>query len=164
MLGNRGGQWILIALALTACELQPKRYSDQRETGRSATKGTAQSEARPIELLFDSSKLLAAPGPYDLEVSFAVGDQAPEVLKREQIQPNAKVSKIMLTHPPTSSGGLLTLSFSQGQTLKFVAKRAKTTFSAETPLRIADCLILPAPWKGEADDGSCAWSIEDVAN
>lgn len=158
----------LAALALASCTSnKPRAYSVQRGSATATpgnTPGNATAEAKPIEVVLDSTKLLEAPGPYDLEMSFSEGTGAPKVILKQQITPTAKNHVITLTTPPPTAAGLLTLTISQGTALKFIAKRSNAKFSEKSPLVIDDCLVLAAPWTGGQHDGSCEWTIEDVAN
>jgi len=65
---------------------------------------------------------------------------------------------------PVNSPDVLVVEIYEGESLKFIAKRAATQLAANSsaPVRIDDCLLLSAPWDGLKSEGGCNWEIEEV--
>lgn len=163
--------WLALSLmTLAACNSnKPQAYSVQRGAANSSQKDKSQTTpggtelAKPIEVVLDTSKLLEAPGAYSVELSFTDTAGASKVLLKQAINPSSKSTTLTLSNAPTAAG-LLTVSLSQGEALKFIAKRSNTSFVAGKAVVVDDCLVLPAPWGGGQHDGSCEWTVEDVKN
>jgi hypothetical protein len=63
-----------------------------------------------------------------------------------------------------AASGVMTVEILQGDSVKFVAKRANTSVQAGSTIVVDDCLILRAPWAGTVNEGSCEWNITEVSN
>lgn len=164
MLNYFAGSLVITTLSLSACNsAKPQRYDVDR-ADRSATTSESEAKKKAEELILDTSKLVAAPGAYDVEINYSAGTSAASLIGKETINPNSNKTVLKVNPGDSTQAGLLTVSISQNGTPKFIAKRSNTAFVPGVAVVIDDCLILPAPWTGGLNEGSCEWTIEDVAN
>lgn len=65
---------------------------------------------------------------------------------------------------PVKASDVLVVEIYEGDTLKFIAKRADTRLDTNRgpPVLIKDCQLLSAPWDGLKSEGGCNWDIEEA--
>ena len=82
----------------------------------------------------------------------------------QDFTPKGDTSLLNISTLPSTANGLLSVEIYQGNVLKFIAKKAQVALKnpAADGIILDDCNILPAPWYGKTNDGSCAWSINEA--
>lgn len=115
---------------------------------------------KPSVFLLASSKFQGKESNLQAVVTFA------GMAARSALVANGASATASIAGLPVDTNGELIVELYEGEQLRFIAKRAGTTFERgkENQIAIDDCRILPAPWEGKSHDGSCTWTIEEVAN
>ena len=111
-------------------------------------------------LVLAHSKLQATPGTYRAKIMYAEGE------KTVDFTPQGNQSVLSLERLPAGSQKTLVMEIYNGEQLKFIAKKANVSLlaSGSNQIIVDDCLVLPAPWDGKSNDGSCDWTIEEIGN
>ncbi len=145
-----------------------KGAEEAAQAGESTSKSTAEDTMHP-DVILDTTKIGAA--AYKAEIVFQeqketpiLQDAAPKTTINRDFTGGGPQATIDISGLPIGVKGLLTLTLSQDGVVKFVAKRSQTKLESGINQKIVidDCLVLPAPWDGASNDGSCAWTIEDM--
>jgi hypothetical protein len=112
----------------------------------------------PVSLILSNSKLAAIGGSFTAKISYG-GQTA-----TQDFSPSGAQSTLSLANLPAGASGVLTVEIFQGQTLRFIAKKANTALAktGANNVVVDDCLILPSPWPGTVNEGSCEWNISEV--
>lgn len=86
----------------------------------------------------------------------------------EKLELKADGSAAVLSIPKLAAGknDALVVELYEGATLKFKATRAGTSIekSKANSFKIEDCAIHKLPWSGDANEGLCGWTVQDVKN
>jgi len=157
---------ICISLALVqACTQYKPNDSTRSQPNQNAQAGTAAGDQKPVavtdtpvSLIVSNTKLAAMGGSFTAKISYG-GQTA-----TQDFTPSGEQSTLSLANLPAGAGGIMTVEIFQGQTLRFIAKKSNTALlkSGANNVVVDDCLILPSPWPGTVNEGSCEWNISEV--
>jgi hypothetical protein len=111
-----------------------------------------------VSVVVANTKLAALGGPLTAEISYN-GATA-----KHEFTPSGTQTEIKGVKLPAGADGLMTVKILQADSVKFIAKRAKTSVQGGGSVVIDDCLLLRAPWAGTVNEGSCEWNITEVTN
>lgn len=144
--------------SLTSCtEYKPSSY--RNKVGQaSGVVGNSNVALTDMAVVVANTKLAALGGPLQARVTYG-GKQA-----IQEFSPSGTQSELKGLQLPSGSAGVLKVEILQGDAVRFIAKRANTSLQAGTRVVMDDCMILRAPWVGTVNEGSCEWSITEVAN
>ncbi len=153
--------WFGLALLCACTQYKPNYSTGTRKVNEGGASGSlGQPSASGSEIVLANAKLSANPGPYQVKIDYAGGT------KTLDFTPSGNESRLPLAGVSAGTAGVMTLEISSGNKLKFVVKKANVALSPSEASRVVidDCLILPAPWEGKSNDGSCDWTIQEVNN
>ncbi len=150
---------------MQSCTQYKPSGSTRQQTSPSAQAGTAAGDQKPVavtdnpvSLIVSNTKLAALGGSFTAKISYG-GQTA-----TQDFSPSGPQSTLSLANLPAGAGGVMTVEIYQGQTLRFIAKKSNTALlkSGANNVVVDDCLILPSPWPGTVNEGSCEWNISEV--
>jgi hypothetical protein len=153
---------LVSALLLASCT-QYKPYNTRSQVGNTTSAAAGAASEGPVAPLTDASlvlantKLAALGGTLQARIKFGGAEVT------QDFTPSGAQSELKGLKLPAASG-VMTVEIFQGDSVKFVAKRANTSVQAGSTIVVDDCLILRAPWAGTVNEGSCEWTITEVSN
>jgi hypothetical protein len=152
--------FLVSAIVLASCtQYKPSSARGQygKTNGATGDSNNATGPLTDAALVLANTKLAAAGGPLKARITF--GGQT----ITQDFTPTGTQSELRGLKLPAATG-VLTVEILQGDSVKFVAKRANTSVQSGSTVVVDDCLILRAPWAGTVNEGSCEWNITEVSN
>ena len=157
--------FVTLAGLAAGCTQSPKPYSNQmRRGGNQSANAEEQNEIAArggivsSGLVFSNKKL----SPLGTALTAKIEIEGQSV--SQNFTPTGESSVVSLSgFKPTSADALLNIQIFAGSELKFVAKLSKIRLQKPASDRVIvdDCAILPVPWDGRANEGSCQWAISE---
>ena len=152
----------IMALWAFACTQRPKLRSQAEygQNGNASGGNKDETKQSGPGLSLDNSKLALVGGPLTAKIN--LNGQA----LTKEFTPAGARSVLNISGLAAVSNGPLTVEIYQAQTLKFIIKKSRVALlkPALDSIVVDDCSILAAPWDGKNNDGSCEWTITEVAN
>ncbi|MDQ3233775.1 MAG: hypothetical protein M3Q07_18315 [Pseudobdellovibrionaceae bacterium] len=145
----------LTAMVFLASCTEYKPYRNGQASGANAESNAATVD---VSVVVANTKLAALGGSLTARVTYGT------LSSTQEFSPSGTQSELKSVKLPAGKAGVMTVEILQGNIVKFIAKRANTDVQAGASIVVDDCLILRAPWAGTVNEGSCEWSITEVAN
>ena len=152
----------LLIICNCACTQRPKLRSQAgfEQNGNGVIVNNDDSKQSGPGLSLDNTKLALVGGPLTAKIN--LNGQA----LAKDFTPVGARSVLNISGLTAVPSGMLTVEIYQGQALKFIIKKSRVALlkPASDSIVVDDCSILSAPWDGKNNDGSCEWTITEVAN